>query len=272
MNLKEAPFNDERVRRAVYLVFDRQALLKGWVSGKGVQGAPFVPGTWMSASDAEMATWPGHRYVDSAGNPVLDIANHTGSLIKDPRDIAEAKRLMVEAGFPEGFKDTEMVFGRSTEEAAVFLKKDLAQLGITTSDLTVPRAEFFERWNGGGYGILHVNYSLSIMDPDDILGGIYLPGGSRNPMDLTVPGFEDLAGSQKSIVNRTERRKVITSMEDIIRGATEQTPHWIQSIYGKFTVWPVHNNIKNFRPCFTLQQCLNFDHLWLGEDVVDNYK
>ena len=180
---------------------------------------------------------------------------------------------MAEAGYPDGVSQKQdHLFGRSTEEGAVFLKKDLALLGIETNDLTPESAVFRTRWRGGDFGILHVNYSLSIMDPDDILGGIYLAQGSRNTQRYSTPGLAALAEEQRRIVDQTERRKVLKLMEDKIRGATKETPHWIQNVYGKFTVWPVHKNIKNFRPCFTLQQCLNFDHLWLDESVIDNYK
>ena len=89
MKLDKPPFNDKRVRRAIHLAIDRQALLKVASFGEGVVSLPGMPGhkTGWALPEAEWQKLPGFRQP------------------KD-QDLAEARRLMTEAGYPNGVKAT----------------------------------------------------------------------------------------------------------------------------------------------------------------------
>ncbi len=78
-NNKKKPFDDIRVRRAIAHAIDRQAIIDGAMFGLGTPiGTHFAP----------------HHpaYVDNVN--------------KYPRDLAKAKALLAEAGYPDGFKAT----------------------------------------------------------------------------------------------------------------------------------------------------------------------
>ena len=86
INVKKEPFTDPRVRKAIYLALDRQqinSLLQDNTAAMAT--TPFLPG--MGYTVEEAMDWPGLRQP------------------KD-EDIAEARRLLAEAGFPEGFTTT----------------------------------------------------------------------------------------------------------------------------------------------------------------------
>ena len=273
INASRKPMSDWQVRKAVYLGMDRKAVMDGWVFGKGREGAPFVPGTWMAASDEEMWTWPGHRYVDPQGNPVANPYESDVPVFKDPRDIEEAKRLLVEAGYPDGVT-LNTIISRGTEDGAIIMAKALKEVGIIL-DLEIPESGTMgQRTNEYLFDMRHRNYSLSIMDPDDVLGGTYLVGGSRNLKNWEDPDFTKLAEAQRRIADRTERRKVLKEIEDYIRGAVpgKMPGPWIQTVYAKFVMMPVHKFVQNYRPCFTLQQCMHFDHLWLTDEGISKFK
>ncbi|MBI2911000.1 MAG: ABC transporter substrate-binding protein [Chloroflexi bacterium] len=89
MKLDKPPFNDKRVRRAIHLAIDRQALLKVASFGEGVISLPGMPGhkTGWALPQEEWQKLPRFRQP------------------KD-QDLAEARRLMAEAGFPNGVKAT----------------------------------------------------------------------------------------------------------------------------------------------------------------------
>jgi peptide/nickel transport system substrate-binding protein len=78
-NHREPPFSDQRVRRAVSLCFDRQKLADELLKGVNSPGAQI----WGSA----------HAGHDPDGPQITDLY-----------DPAEAKRLLTEAGYPDGFK------------------------------------------------------------------------------------------------------------------------------------------------------------------------
>lgn len=79
MNNAKPPFNDIRVRRAINHLLDRQEIIDGAMSGYGTPiGSHFPPHN--------------PAYVDLTG--------------RYPHDVAKAKELLAEAGFPNGFETT----------------------------------------------------------------------------------------------------------------------------------------------------------------------
>ncbi len=100
MPLDRPPFNDVRVRRALHLALDREALIKTAAQGEGIINPPAMPGhkEGYAIPPADLIKLPGYRQP------------------KDP-DLAEAKRLLAEAGFPEGLKTTLLYDKRRSTES-----------------------------------------------------------------------------------------------------------------------------------------------------------
>lgn len=103
MNVRVPPFDDPRVRQAVAWAIDRRAIVKAW-SGKAVVAGEFLP-TGM----------PGTRALGRYPGP----------------DVARAKRLLREAGYPNGFATSFLGFTAdpSPREAAI-IQQNLADIGI----------------------------------------------------------------------------------------------------------------------------------------------
>jgi ABC-type transport system substrate-binding protein len=102
-NVRIKPFNDVRVRQAVGWALDRRALIKVW-SGRAVSAGEFLPPGMPGAVQL-------HRY--------------------EGPDIARARRLLTEAGYPNGIDVT--LFGITTEpypRILAVLQQQLAEAGI----------------------------------------------------------------------------------------------------------------------------------------------
>lgn len=86
MQLNRPPYNDPRVRRALHLGLDRQKLIATGLQGKGLLASPLAQpdGKW-AIPQSELAKTPGF-------NPETK-----------QKDLQEAKRLLAEAGYPNGF-------------------------------------------------------------------------------------------------------------------------------------------------------------------------
>src|SRR5262249_51374661 len=88
MNEAAKPFDDIRVRRAIHLILDRDAMLAAKYGARenGVYAAPMpVVLEPFALTEAELSKLPGYRQPKA-------------------EDIAEAKKLMAAAGFANGFK------------------------------------------------------------------------------------------------------------------------------------------------------------------------
>ncbi|CAN1510471.1 DdpA ABC-type dipeptide transport system, periplasmic component [Rhabdaerophilaceae bacterium] len=139
MNNSKPPFNDVRVRRAIAMTVDRAQVNEGAISGFGT-----LIGTHFS---------PNHpAYLDLTGEVRTDIA--------------AAKKLLAEAGFPNGFATTLRLpppaYARRSGEIIAAM---LAQVGIRVSVEPVEWAQWLERV------FRNLDYDMSIVahvEPLDI--------------------------------------------------------------------------------------------------------
>ncbi len=119
MNNKKAPLNDVRVRRAISHALDRAAIIEGAMSGFGTAiGTHFPPHN--------------PAYVDLTG-----LYRH---------DVAAAKKLLAEAGFPNGLELTLKLppppYARRSGE---IIAAQLAQVGIRAKIENMEFAQWLER-------------------------------------------------------------------------------------------------------------------------------
>lgn len=137
LNLAEKPFDDVRVRRAVAMSIDREALVRAVLGDGGGEAA------WMPVPSAHWA--------------------YTASLKGKPAfDPAAAKRLLARAGHAHGLSfDMAFETGSLNERRAEIIKSSLAKVGITVNlrpnDTAATTAAFIEnqtvqalnnRWTG----------------------------------------------------------------------------------------------------------------------------
>ncbi|MCB2108849.1 MAG: hypothetical protein KDE14_14165 [Rhodobacteraceae bacterium] len=135
---RDTPLNDVRVREALNLAVDRQALIDGLLAGSTVP-----------------ATQPATR-----GTYGFD-----PSIPPIPFDRARAKALLTDAGYPDGFKFVvQGVVGSAPSDGAMYQKvaQDLAAVGVTMEIRQFPVAELIRsvmegNWNGDAFGMTFAN-------------------------------------------------------------------------------------------------------------------
>ena len=166
MNTKKPPFDDERVRKAILLTVDRSALTDGFGLGRFTVGMPMYPErNPFALPREEVMQAPGWRQLDGK---------------KHPDDIAEAQRLMKEAGFGpdnplkvdfhvlaiQNFPDVGQVVQEQLRDALGM------ELDFFAADVPTIIGEMF----GGSYKIGIFGEANIMSDPDDRFGFNYIEG------------------------------------------------------------------------------------------------
>jgi peptide/nickel transport system substrate-binding protein len=105
--------------------------------------------------------------VPSLGPIVPNMPTHDPSLWKYQTDLAKAKQLLAEAGYPDGFKtDLNVLVGRQEdEEAAVWIQASLAQIGVDVTINKMAAAQWYEKFNNKQHPMFMGEWFSWVNDP-----------------------------------------------------------------------------------------------------------
>jgi peptide/nickel transport system substrate-binding protein len=197
MNVKTAPFDNPKVRQAVAYAIPYQKIMDAVMFGlaKPLFGAP--------PDHATDTVWPQPHAFNT--------------------DMAKAKQLMTEAGYPNGFDTTlsfDLGFAVANEPLCILVQESLAQIGIRTTLNKVPGAnwrteltkktmplytnvfsgwldypEYFFFWCYHGQNSLFNTMSYQSKEMDALIDGARAAAavGDTAAYDKDVKGFVDLA-------------------------------------------------------------------------------
>lgn len=186
MRTDVAPFDDERVRQAFRLAIDRDQMVNQVFSGHGrVANDMFGP------YDPAYPDFP-----------------------QRTQDIAEAKRLLAEAGYPDGL-EVELVTApiqAGVVEAAQVYAEQAAQAGIT---VTINRMDLTTYW--GGY--LEYPFSQSFWYTRNFLpqaNNGTMPDSPFNETHWTDEEFANLVGQARSETDQAARVQLIEQAQQIL--------------------------------------------------------
>jgi len=149
INNDRPPFGDRRVRQALARAIDRDRLVHHLLGGHGKPAQnPLPPALW--GYDAR-----------------------TRDLVLDR---SAARRLLAEAGFPEGFETTLLAVDAPRPymphpvRLATEIRDDLREVGVRALLREVPTwAEYLERATGGDYDLAVLGWQADTLDPNDFL-------------------------------------------------------------------------------------------------------
>ncbi len=125
---RESPLRDKRVRQALNLAVDRERIVQ-----------VLLGGSTQTASQGAVKAAFGY---DPALTPL-------------PYDLLKAKKLMTEAGYPNGFRmPTSVTIGNSPNDTTVFqqVASDLAKVGVEMVVSTMPLSQFSRFLYEGDWG------------------------------------------------------------------------------------------------------------------------
>jgi len=201
VNNTAKPFNDVRVRKALTLGIDRYTMSK-----------VLYPLT-------------GLKYVGALMRPGSDWAMPTPELEKLPgfgRDMeknrAEARKLLAEAGYPNGLK--VVLKNRNVklpyQDFAVFLIQEWRKIGVEVEHRPLETAAWFSDGQDTGNFELIVAPAVEFMDEPDQFLGRYATGSTQNWGRFSDPRVDDLFSRQARTLDPGERKRLINEMEKLV--------------------------------------------------------
>ena len=243
-NLK--PFNDLRVRKALTLGIDRYTASRVLfpINGLKYVGGLMRPGSEWAMPECELLKLPGFGR-DAEKNR------------------AEAKRLLAEAGYPNGFK--VVLKNRNIrlpyQDFAVFVIQEWRRIGIEAENRPLETAAWFADGRDTGNFELIVFPPVEFMDDPDLCLGIYTKGDSRNWGRFADPKIEDLFARQARTLDPAERKKLVNEIERIV----------LENAYYVPGLWWTRNlahwaKVKNYVAPPNYYSNQKLQDVWLAED------
>ncbi|MBI2907629.1 MAG: hypothetical protein HYX92_08250 [Chloroflexi bacterium] len=243
LNTQQAPWTDARVRKAVHLAMDRQIAIDVLGGGYGELGS-FVPGTW-GVPKEELLKMPGWRQPKDA-------------------DIAEARRLLAEAGFPNGFTAKALVVAQKRfEEQAVYVADQMSKIGIKVELDVKEMAVRTALLNQGAFSLHPTNAGFAYPDPQNEARWWAAPVGDAWGMNwqrYSDPKIWDLFEKQSRTLDPAERMKVVRELDlRLIEAAAQPVIFWRDDLLG---MWPEVKNRGKLIGMFSFQK---YQDIWLAK-------
>ena len=241
------PFTDVRVRKALTLGIDRYTGGKVLYALTGLRdvGALTRPGTEWAMPPAELEKFPGF-WRDAE------------------KSRAEAKRLLAEAGYPNGFK--VVLKNRNVklpyQDFAVYVIQEWRKIGIEAEHRPLETATWFaDGRDQGNFELMVFPAGAFIDDPDQLLAPVRHRGPRRTGAASPTPRSTTCISRQARTLDPAERRKLVIELQKIVLDNAYHMPGlwWSRNVVH----WAKVKNYVAPPSHFTNQK---LQDVWLAED------
>jgi peptide/nickel transport system substrate-binding protein len=209
INARQKPFDDPRIRRAVHLALNRQGLIEAFITQEQIDLSRWVPhgGAFATPRDT-IATLPGYR------------ADKT-------QDIADARKLLADAGYPNGVPAVELLSASVPPHAEIMAPGIQDQLknalGMEVNIRVAERSLLVEDEKAGRFTLVLDTPSGPISDFSPLANTYFKTGGSQNYGGYSNAQFDALLKQSDRELDPTKRRALLDQMQDLL----DQDPPWL---------------------------------------------
>jgi len=222
-NTEKKPFDNVKVRQALNMAINKQAIIDAVFQGAGKIAKNPIPPTIWSYNDK----------------------------VKDyPYDPVAAKKLLAEAGFPNGFETdiwampVQRPYNPNARRMAEIIQADWDKIGVKAKIVTYEWGEYLKRSKEGEHQTLLLGWTGDNGDPDNFLAVLLSceAVGSANRARWCYKPFDDLLKQAKITSDVAERTRLYEKAQVIFK---EQAP-WV-TIAHSVVFKPMRNEVVNFK-------------------------
>jgi dipeptide transport system substrate-binding protein len=224
-NVTKKPFDDVRVRKAVNMAINKKAIIDAVYLTTGVAAKNPIPPSMWSYNDAVK---------DDAYNPEA------------------AKKLLAEAGFPNGFETdlwampVQRPYNPNAKRIAELMQADLAKVGVKAEIKSFEWGEYRKRLQAGEHQMGMLGWTGDNGDPDNflhtLLGCASAAGNGSNVAKFCYKPFDDLVTKAKVTTDQKQRTELYKQAQVIFK---EQAP-WF-TIAHAVQLKPVRKEVVDFK-------------------------
>ena len=250
MNIDREPWGDPRVRRAMWLALDRDVtheVVSEWLFG-------YRGGTGWTFQDQPYQL------------PQEEI---DGRLVFDrPAAIAEAKRLMLEAGYGDGIKNVDLMqrdpnSAHYTAAAQVAQLEFLQNLGIESEIRPVASAVWFEELANRNFDITVGGIASPFIDPSAYMNSFYRCGGGENHSNYCNPEFDAIMDQIDAEADFDKRYEMVQQAAAIL----DQDPPTVEYWYNRtLAAWRTCVHGLEGKHGALVHNLDRMDTVWLDDD------
>lgn len=189
----QKPFDDVRVRQALALTVDRKAMVDFVAEGLGTAG-----------NDTPLN--PAYRFY--------------AQLPAKQADIAKAKALLAEAGYPNGLEATLIASDRPSTrtQLAVALREMAKPAGFTINVQTMPHATYLDQvWKKGNFYVGFYNMQATA---DAIFALLYTSNAAWNETRWNNKAFDALVAEARGTPDEAKRRALYSEAQKLMNAET----------------------------------------------------
>jgi len=224
-NTTKKPFDDVRVRKAFNMAMNKQAIIDAVYLSTGVAATNPIPPTMWS---------------------------YNKNIKDDPYNPEAAKKLLAEAGFPNGLETdlwampVQRPYNPNAKRIAELMQADLAKIGVKAEIKSYEWGEYRKRAQAGEHQTAQLGWTGDNGDPDNflntLLGCAAAKSNGSNIAKFCYQPFEDLVQKAKSTSDQAVRTDLYEKAQVIFK---EQAP-WF-TIAHSVQLKPVRKEVVDFK-------------------------
>ncbi len=198
-NTEKKPFDDVRVRRALNMAIDRNAIIQAVYLGNARRAKNPIPPTMWSYNDA----------------------------IEDyPYDPEAARKLLAEAGYPKGFETdlwalpVKRPYNPDGRRMAEMIQADWQKIGVNARIVSYEFGEYLKRTKNGEHQTMLFGWTGDNGDPDNflyVLLSCEAVKGGANRARWCNPEFDDLVTRAKRTSSLPERTRLYEQAQVVFK-------------------------------------------------------
>lgn len=209
---------DQKVRQALNYATDKEGIIRAVLFGHGRQ----------------------------ALSPLF-LANYTTEKYGYRYNLAKAKQLMAQSGFPQGFSATITYTGGDSiaQQTLVILKNQWSQIGVKVDLKPIEEGVYFSTWSSGKWDMMWVKATNDIFDPAENLHFEMM--GKAGGSDSGWSGYENpklnaLVLAAEKEINTAKRARLYDQIQRIYMAEGPQV-----YLFHPSNLWATRSNVRGFQ-------------------------